>query len=160
MQNRYGLSRNIPAEVKRAVRQRDGFGCIVCGKAIYEYEHFDPEFAEATHHDPAGIILLCTSCHAKKTRGFLSNETISAARQSPKCRENGFSFEEFDVGSTAPEISVGNFTATDVDTLIEIFGTKILSISAPAERGLPFNINALRCQCIQLHFASGKLSAP
>ncbi|MGY8664133.1 SEC-C metal-binding domain-containing protein [Bradyrhizobium sp. UFLA05-109] len=137
------MSRNIPADVKRAVRQRDGFGCVVCGKAIYEYEHFDPEFADATKHDPAGIILLCISCHGKKTRGFLSEQTISAARQNPKCTEKGFSFEEFDIGTTAPEISVGAFTGTDVDTLIEIFGTRILSISAPAEAHLPFAINAL-----------------
>lgn len=143
MQNRHGLNRTIPADVKRSVRQRDGFGCIVCGKAIYEYEHFDPEFAEATLHEPAGIILLCTSCHAKKTRGFLSRETIAIARKSPKCRENGFSFEEFDVGNTAPEISVGNFKGINVDTLIEIFGTRILSISPPAEPGQPFGFNAL-----------------
>ncbi|MEH2485180.1 Abi-alpha family protein [Bradyrhizobium sp. AZCC 2230] len=87
MDNRHGLSRNIPADVKRTVRQRDGFGCVVCGKAIYDYEHFDPEFADATQHDPAGIVLLCISCHGKKTRGFLSKQTIAAARQSPNRTE-------------------------------------------------------------------------
>jgi hypothetical protein len=143
MQNRYGLNRNIPAEVKRVVRQHDGFGCVVCGKAIYEYEHFDPEFAEAKFHDPVGIILLCTSCHAKKTRGFLSKETISIARKNPKCRQDGFSFEELDVGISVPEISVGNFRGINVDTLIEVFGTRILSISPPSEPGQPFAINAL-----------------
>jgi len=143
MQNQYGLSRDIPADVKRIVRQRDGFGCVVCGKAIHDYEHFDPEFADATKHDPAGIILLCISCHGKKTRGFLSKQTIAAARQNPKCKQKGFSFEEFDIGTAPPEISIGDFGATDVDTLIEIFGTKILSISTPAEAHLPFTINAL-----------------
>ncbi|MGY4227611.1 hypothetical protein ACVMIH_004972 [Bradyrhizobium sp. USDA 4503] len=143
MQNRHGLNRDIPAEVKRAVRQRDGFGCVVCGKAIYDYEHFDPEFADATKHDPEGIILLCISCHAKKTRGYLSNETIASARKAPKCKQKGFSFEEFDIGTTPPEILIGELSATDVETLIEIFGTKIFSISAPAEAHMPFTINAL-----------------
>lgn len=94
-------------------------------------------------HDPAGIVLLCISCHGKKTRGFLSKQTIAAARQNPKCKETGFSFEEFDIGTAAPEITVGGFTGTNLDTLIEIFGTKVLSISAPAEAHMPFSINAL-----------------
>lgn len=42
--NKYGLTRDIPASVKRAVRQRDGFGCVICGLGIYTYEHIDQPF--------------------------------------------------------------------------------------------------------------------
>ena len=63
MANRFGLDRNIDAATKRAVRQRCGFGCVICGCGIVQYHHFDPPFAEATEHDPFGITLLCGQCH-------------------------------------------------------------------------------------------------
>jgi len=70
------LSRDIADEVKRIVRRKCGFGCVVCGSIIYTYHHFEPEFSKASFHDPSGIILLCASCHDKVHRGFLSKETI------------------------------------------------------------------------------------
>jgi hypothetical protein len=63
---------SCPEESKRRVRQRDGFGCVCCGLGIYQYDHFDSEFSEATAHHENGIISLCAACHAKKTRGLLS----------------------------------------------------------------------------------------
>ena len=68
--NKHGLTRDIPNDVKRKVRQRDGFGCVICGSAFYTYEHFDPEFVEAENHDPHGICLLCGTCHRRKTSGL------------------------------------------------------------------------------------------
>ncbi|MGX7743740.1 SEC-C metal-binding domain-containing protein [Rhodopseudomonas parapalustris] len=142
MRNRFGLSRNIPADVRRQVRRRDGFGCIVCGKAIYDYEHINPEFADATRHDPDGIVLLCISCHGKKTRGFLSLETICAARANPKCKQQGFSFEPLDIGQSPPQIIIGTLEAIGVQSLIEIDGVSIFSIATPAADKLPFRVNA------------------
>ena len=89
--NKHGLSRSIPAEVKRAVRQRSGFGCVSCGASVYEYEHFDPEFAEAKEHAPSGITLLCPSCHALKTKGILTNERIRELNSAPAARASGHS---------------------------------------------------------------------
>ncbi|WP_140145769.1 HNH endonuclease, partial [Vibrio parahaemolyticus] len=77
--NKHGLSRYIPEDVKRKVRQKCGYGCVVCGTAIVEYEHVDPEFSEAKEHDPDKIVLLCSQCHAKVTRKFLSKESIKLA---------------------------------------------------------------------------------
>ena len=142
MRNQFGLGRDIPASIKREVRQRDGFGCIICGKAIYDYEHFDPEFSNAKVHCAAGIVLLCIACHGKRTRGFLSKDTIEIARANPKCKQQGFSFEEFDVGMSAPQIVLGTFVAQNVETLIQIDGHQIFSILPPLGMNLPFRINA------------------
>ena len=60
--NRFGLGRDIPGTTKRIVRQRCGFGCVVCGAAFYQYEHVDPAFADARVHDPEKICLLCGGC--------------------------------------------------------------------------------------------------
>ena len=50
--NKHGLPRTIPPDVKRAVRRACGFGCVICGLGIVDYEHVDPTFADALVHDP------------------------------------------------------------------------------------------------------------
>jgi hypothetical protein len=74
--NRFGLSRDIPRGIKREVRRRSGFGCVICGCAIFEYEHVDPPFSEAKQHDPSGITLLCGQCHSYVTRGVWSKDKV------------------------------------------------------------------------------------
>lgn len=75
--NRYGLSRNIPAKVKIAVRQNSRFGCILCRSAIYTYEHIDPPFIDAKCHDPSRIALLCPTCHVLVTKGRIPKNYVS-----------------------------------------------------------------------------------
>jgi hypothetical protein len=140
--NKFGLSRNIPDPIKREVRQRCGFGCVVCGAAIYQYEHVEPLFSDAETHDPNCIALLCGSCHDRATRGILSKETIKLQAKNPKCLEQGFSFGPFDLGQTPPEIIFGTLKAKNIGTLIKIYGDEILSIVPPEQEGSPFLINA------------------
>src|SRR5574337_274292 len=87
--NKFGLSRDIPDLIKREVRQKCGFGCVVCGSAVYQYEHLEPLFPDAKNHDPNGIVLLCGGCHDRVTRGMLSKETIKLKANNPKCLEEG-----------------------------------------------------------------------
>ncbi|GAA3997406.1 hypothetical protein GCM10022211_03460 [Sphingomonas humi] len=72
MPNKHGLSRTIPADVKREVRQSCQFGCVRCRASLYQYDHFDPEYADATEHAADGIALLCPTCHDLKTKGVLT----------------------------------------------------------------------------------------
>lgn len=140
--NKFGLSRDIPDPIKREVRQKCGFGCVVCGSALYQYEHVEPLFSEAKKHDPNGIVLLCGGCHDRVTRGILSKETIKFSAINPKCFEQGFSFGPFDLGLTPPEIFFGTLKGKNVRTLIRVYGDKILSIDPPEREGAPFLINA------------------
>jgi hypothetical protein len=119
--NKHGLTRDIPNDVTRQVRQRDGFGCVICGSAFYTYAHFDPEFVDAKKHDPDGICLLCGTCHRRKTSGLLSTESVKQAVLHPKCKETGFSCGALDVGNQHPEIILGSFTAYTAKVLIEIY---------------------------------------
>lgn len=138
----HGLTRRIPDEVKRVVRQRDGFGCVICGKAIYDYDHIDPEFRDACEHSAAGIVLLCSEHHSLKSRGLLSKESVLAAAKAPRAKQSGFSFGPFDMGAQPPTISLGTLRVRNVRILIEILGERILSIKQPIEPGLPFLIDA------------------
>lgn len=140
--NRQNLSRTIPEGVKREVRQRDGFGCVVCGSAFYQYDHLGTEFKDAQTHDSAQIVLLCGGCHDRKTRGVLSTETIQAHARAPRCKQSDFSWGSLDLGIDHPEIVLGTITARNVRSLITIDGENIFSIEKPSIAHGPFSINA------------------
>lgn len=72
----------IPPEIKREVRQRCGFGCVICGLPIYEYEHM-LEWAVVQRHVADEITLLCRQHHGEKTNGLLPKENVLAANLDP-----------------------------------------------------------------------------
>ena len=81
--NEHGLSRYIPFDVRRKIRQESFFGCVICGKLPYTYEHFDPPFETATTHNAAGMALLCGNCQLDTSSSRLSKERIANARAKP-----------------------------------------------------------------------------
>lgn len=135
-ENKHGLPRDIPAAVKREVRQRCGFGCVVCGLAIIQYEHIDPEFHEAKEHDPEKITALCGACHDKVTRGVWSKEKVIRHNEKPKCVSAGYAADFFDIGETLPIVVFGGSEWVDTPTIIEAFGETILGLSLDDDSGL------------------------
>ncbi|MFF2910016.1 HNH endonuclease [Paenibacillus sp. NPDC057934] len=75
-------SRDIPNPVKRAVRQRCGFGCVICGSPIYHYDHMK-EWAIYQRHVAEEITLLCPTHHQEKTSGLLSSDTVESYNANP-----------------------------------------------------------------------------
>lgn len=75
-------SRNIPLPIQREVRQRCGFGCVICGLPLYEYEHM-AEWATVRRHVADEITLLCDQHHREKTSGLLPKEVVTQANQFP-----------------------------------------------------------------------------
>lgn len=141
--NKHGLSRHIPADIEREVRQRCGFGCVICGVALYDHEHFAPDFKDAVKHDPAGITLLCMQCNQKRRRGVLSVETVQAANANPKCLAQGFASETFDFGTSLMEVKLAGATFRNIKTLVTIKGYPILSIRSPEASGQPYRLSGL-----------------
>ncbi len=74
--NKHGLSRYIPQHIKRELRQRSRFGCVICRRGFYQYEHIDPPFEDAKTHVPDRMCCLCGSCHDAVTRGQLSKALL------------------------------------------------------------------------------------
>ena len=59
------------AAVRRAVFERDGYRCVMCGKAgRLEADHTTPLQREPGQdpYDPNGLQTLCRGCHTEKTR--------------------------------------------------------------------------------------------
>lgn len=79
-------------------------GCVLCGKAICQFEHVDPPFSQAKAHDPSKITLLCGYCHDKVTRSLISKNTIKKAMENPICLRKGFTHDFFDLGIKIPQI--------------------------------------------------------
>lgn len=140
--NRFGLKRRIPDPIKRTVRQKYGFGCIICGSAIIEYDHHDPVYAEAKEHSPDGIIILCPQCHSKVTRGFWSRKKVVEAVQNPKCLEEGYTKELFDIGYSHPKIKIGGFTLSNCMIPLQIHGSDLIRVQKPEKNGAPFRLSA------------------
>ena len=136
--NRHGLSRTIPTEVRREIRRRSKFGCVICRCAVYQYEHIDPPFAEASAHDPAKMCLLCGRCHDQVTRGRVSKQTVLRRYLEVQNSEAvGRPFEALDLYSSRIDVHIGSAIFEQPRTILEINGEAILSIS-PAHDGEAF----------------------
>ncbi len=142
MANRHGLTRDIPAAVKRAVRQRCGFGCIFDGSLIYEYDHFRPEYADATEHLADGITLLCPNHHSEKTKGLITADMVESADAGPFARRQGFASRIQMLQPQPISVSIGQFQTINVPKIIHVDGLDVLRIRPPLDTGEPYRLSA------------------
>lgn len=140
--NSFGLSRDIPEPVRREVRKRSGFGCVICGSAIIEYHHFNPSFAEARTHSPEGITALCPLCHTKVTSGRISSTALFEAISHPTTNKVGYSSDNLEVGGF-PSVLLGGLTFKGTPIIIEVGGRTLLGFCPPESSGAAFGLNAL-----------------
>lgn len=124
--NQQCSSRNIPLPIQREVRQRCGFGCVICGMPLYEYEHME-EWAEVKRHVAEEITLLCDQHHREKTGGLLPKEVVKEADKNPYNLRKGVSkpYNLHFAGKEAKvEIGGNSFTCQDRG-----YGTAMVPIS-------------------------------
>lgn len=142
MINEHGLSRDIPDPIKRVVRQRCGFGCVFCGKGIIQYDHFNPEYADAREHSADGITLLCGSCHDEKNHGLLSNDQVAVKNADPYCGQYGAPFGQFHLTGAQPIVMLGNNEFRECKVILEVAGERVLWFSRSEGRADGFCLNA------------------
>ena len=140
--NKHGLARTVPEPVKRAVRQRYGFGCVICGSALIQYHHHDPPFEDAKAHTVEGIVPVCGTHHDYFEHGIWSQSKLDSAIKNPKAKQRGFSHGLFDVGDEMPYVKFAGVTAYHTPRPI-CFGMDDgpLLIEAPEEPGAPFRLS-------------------
>ncbi len=144
MINRHGLSRDLPANVKREVRQRSRFGCVLCRAAVTQYEHIVPEWNDAHVHDPATICLLCPTHHQLVTTGRLPKTAvmraytaIQSALEPPPPRDDEF----FSLYQANARFILGSCSFESLSTLIEVDGRPVLRYQ-PVDGDPPYLIDA------------------
>ena len=139
--NKHGLSRHIPEPIKREVRSRNGFGCVVCGAALYDYEHFNPEFKDAEEHNPDGITLLCPNHHRAKMKGTLTEDEYSKAIAQPYSVTHGWSSTEISSGDFSPQFIIGPLTFNLGTSIFSVDGEQLMGFGPPEEPGTPPRIS-------------------
>ncbi len=84
------VARDIPDAMRREVRQRAGFGCIICGNPILDLHH-EPPFHELKQHSANSIFALCPTHHreAGTNPPLLPPSEIIAADADPFCKRHG-----------------------------------------------------------------------
>ena len=101
----------IPDPIKRAVRQACGFGCILCGHPIYDYDHVVP-YATTETHCIDNLCLLCGRHHDEKTRGLLPVQKVREARLDPVNKQTGVSEAEYlHYSGSNCVVRLGNYVA-------------------------------------------------
>jgi hypothetical protein len=75
-------TRNIPEAIQREVRKRCGFGCVVCGCPIYEYDHIWG-YRRGHAHIAKEITLLCDLHHKEKTNRLLPSAAVLRHDRNP-----------------------------------------------------------------------------
>jgi len=140
--NKHGLTRYIPAIVRKHVRRRCGFGCVVCGCAVITYEHFNPPFRDAREHRAEGMTLLCGHHQLESSKGLLSKETISKADFDPYCKQKGYSNQTLDIGHSRPELYLGGTDVTICGPGIAVNGEMFFSLKRPEIRSKKWRLSA------------------
>lgn len=84
------MNREPPSSVRHELRREANFGCPVpgCGSPYLTYHHFDPPFHEHEHHNPEGMIALCTKHHPMADRGKWSKTELRQMKQNPFLQSN------------------------------------------------------------------------
>lgn len=77
------MNRNPPLDIRRRLRTEADFGCPIegCRNPYLEYHHFDPPWAEREHHDPEGMIALCTMHHRQADGHAFTKDQLRALKQ-------------------------------------------------------------------------------
>lgn len=72
------MNRKPPTGVLRTLRKEVGFGCPVpgCGRPYLYWHHFDPPWRIRNHHNPNGMIALCSEHHDKADAGAYTSEQL------------------------------------------------------------------------------------
>ena len=113
--------REIPEPIKRAIRQRCGFGCVVCGLPLYEYDHMT-DWATVREHIESEITLLCDKHHKEKTNGLLPVDKVREANAAPYNLRSGVTapYDLHFLGNHA-EIHVGPIKFEHPTTITDSF---------------------------------------
>lgn len=143
--NRQGLGRYIPADVRREVRRRSKFGCVICRDGFCIYEHLD-DYVGVEVHDPARICLLCESCHGRITRKQWSKDRARLAYervQAQSREEAGEPRGPLDFHAGHAELAIGDLLYTSpVACVLRYFGEDLILLR-PGRSGEPGTISAV-----------------
>lgn len=143
---RHKRSADIPRtpypEVQQSLRKEVHYACPVpeCGRPLLEWHHFDPKWEEKHHHNPEGMIALCTSCHPKADRGKWTKDQLKSFKRNPA--PLGLIREMFGWSEQSVLYRLGGIYAVDCRVaVLAIRGQRILWDDRSTEGRLLFSLD-------------------
>ncbi len=126
-------ARDIPDQIQRTVRQRCGFGCVICGLPLYEYEHLEG-WAKVHRHAAEEITLLCDQHHREKESGLMPLAAVIEANKNPRNKRIGISTPynlHFKGSEYIVELGSNIFSSSTLNhmTAISVDNTSLISFS-------------------------------
>lgn len=84
------MNRNPPQEVKKILRQEVRFACPIpnCSNPVLTWHHFDPPWHDKQHHNPEGMIALCTLHHPLADGENWTRSQLRSFKQNPPTLES------------------------------------------------------------------------
>ena len=136
------VSRYISDEIKRLVRQKSFFGCVICGVPVYHYDHIH-DYAETGDNQAENLTLLCPTHHQDKTSGRLTRDAVLKFVENP---HNG-----------SKKFTASHFMPIVGDTALFEAGTNRFEFSFRSQPGRFSAIEIFRQSILGLHNEEGHL---
>jgi len=119
----------IPAPVKRVVRQEAGFGCCRCGRPIIQYHHIVRDSQE-----PEDIMLLCPNCHDEATKKVMLEPEQRYYKAHPINIERGYVKGMLKTNQNVPVVNVGTNQFVGEGSFLLVDGETLLSMNIDDQR--------------------------
>ncbi|MCW5824228.1 MAG: hypothetical protein KIT34_15595 [Cyanobacteria bacterium TGS_CYA1] len=133
----YGVARDIPEAIKRDVRRECGCGCVIDGKMIVAYDHFDPQFHLLKYqHESAGIALLCPDCHHRKNGSSpqLTDAQVKKHKERPYALRKGkATYPQFFLPPGPERFRIGEVVLKGNELILQTKNQVWLRIKQPTE---------------------------
>lgn len=120
-----GPGRRPPKKVRDALCREVGFRCPIrdCGSPYLTFHHFRPPWSVKPHHNPAGMIALCSNHAAKADGGYYPDDYLLELKDKSATAPRPV-VGEFDYLTRDLVVVVGSMAFYDVDTIVEIDGER------------------------------------
>ena len=138
------MNRKPPIEVRRLLRNEVGFGCPVpdCSNPYLEWHHFDPPWREHQHHDPEGMIALCSAHHPQADAGAFTPEQLRSFKLKGRDRMVEVSGKFNWLRNSLLAVVGGNFYYETL-TIFQVQGLPVIWLRRDEEDYLLLNIRMI-----------------
>lgn len=136
------ITRTPPVAVRRALCSEVGFRCPVnnCGSPYLTFHHFRPTWRVQHHHNPKGMIALCSEHAGKADGNCYPDEYLDALKAEGGSRSEAIQ-GTFDYLRLDMIAKIGSNVYYDIDTLVEIDGQPAVYFGRDAAGYLLLNID-------------------
>lgn len=144
MHNWGDMNRKPPSDVRRTLRHEVGFGCPVpdCGSPYLEWHHFDPPWRVREHHEPDGMIALCSEHHPKADAGAFTVKQLRAFKLNGATKREEIS-GRFDWLRNRLLLVAGSCFFYETLIILEFRGTPIIWLRRDEDGYLLLNLRML-----------------